>query len=100
MFGLALLEVGVSILLAAAGVLAALHRWIARLNHRLDKQDIHTKTLCSDMAEMKRLNRRQAALLDKMAKVIMLELSKNDGKSTRDRVAHTERLVKLLAQDE
>ena len=92
----ALLEIFVTIVLAAGAVAAALHRWLAKLNHRLDKVDIivvHIKEKVDDMQTEAVIHHKK---LKRVGDIITLELSKNDGESTRDRIEHMERLLSLL----
>ena len=91
--------IGGTILIAAAGVLAALHRWLAKLNQRLDITGVTIDNIRETINELKDSAIKHDRRLKRVADIVLVELSANDGKSTRDKVEHIERLVTLLDTD-
>ena len=96
---LALLEIAATVLIAAGGVLAWLHKWTSKLNHRLTLMDVHLKNSCKAMADLQEASEKHDKRLKRVSDIVLVELTANGGDSMRDKVEHMSRAITLLDTD-
>lgn len=91
-----LLEIAGTVLLAAMGVAAAVHRWLMRIDARMDTMCVRMDTLAEEVKSLGAAQVSHDRRLRRVSDVVLVELAKNDGNSMKDKLERLEILVKLL----